>query len=133
MHRLSWTAEEGAYRGTNLRKTASCGKGRLRYSIILSTASDLMKDLQDSHLIIIVIHKLAICSASIQQFLKEGSLWLGHLSFSTRTTLEMSSGDLPDLCRSFLPDSLCSGTYLMLLLELRTHGKNLSAAESLLL
>ena len=40
---------------------------------------------------------------------------VGYLSFSTRTTLEMSSGDLPDLCRSFLPDSLCSGTYLMLL------------------
>jgi len=29
-------------RGTNLRKMASYGKGRLRYSIILSTASDLM-------------------------------------------------------------------------------------------
>jgi len=48
-----------------------------------------------------------------RQFLKKA--YGGHLSFSTRTTLEMSSGDLPDLCRSFLPDSLCSGTYLMLL------------------
>jgi hypothetical protein len=38
-----------------------------------------------------------------------------YLSFSTRTTLEMSSGDLPDLRSSFLPDSLCRGMYLMLL------------------
>jgi hypothetical protein len=33
---------EGAYRGAMFRKAASWGKGRLRYSMILSTASDLM-------------------------------------------------------------------------------------------
>jgi hypothetical protein len=38
-----------------------------------------------------------------------------HLSFSTRITLEIPSGDLPDRCRSSLLDSICNGTSLMLL------------------
>lgn len=42
---------------------------------------------------------------------------VSYLSFSTRTTLEMSLGALPDLCRNFLPDSLWRGIYLMLLLD----------------
>jgi hypothetical protein len=29
---------------------------------------------------------------------------VGHLCFSMRTALEMLLGDLPDLCRSILPD-----------------------------
>ena len=34
--------ERREIRGTNLRKMVTCGKGKLRYSIIFSTALDLM-------------------------------------------------------------------------------------------
>lgn len=38
-----------------------------------------------------------------------------HLSFSTSTTLEISSGALPDLLNSFSPASLCRASNLILL------------------
>lgn len=46
-----------------------------------------------------------------------------YLSFSTSTTLEMSSGALPDLLSSFFPASLCRASYLILLKDKYTHKR----------
>lgn len=123
------------YGGASFKKNANWGNGRSRYSMIFRTASDFIYDLQQNRRswswdIIPQVWKKKTNWIACDMYKQVGSYtnswsivsdawrrWTKthHLSFSTRTTLEMSSGARPDLCNSFFPDSLCSGSNLICL------------------
>lgn len=136
--------KNATYRGTNWRKNVSWGKGKFMYSIIFSTASDFMYDLESInqptihssfHLTakfffsIICNHKFLLSSQVItRKFMVWKQILLNirytYLSFSTRTTLEISSGALPDLLSNILPASLWSASYLIVLYKICTTKRN---------